>query len=303
MRCHKPLHLIALGLAYFCSTWTITSAQSPGRTLLAQRRSRTKANDVQTVKDFVGRAQGFSDLNAKVNTLIRLGSLLWQVKGQEDFARKLFLQVYNDLTLAVATQSTLEKHDSVTQAADLRQIVLRTLARFDAKLAKDLLVEESHNGSGRMGVRSLDIGATLLQNGSSSDARSFGEQAIDSDFSGLNLSLIVGFLHRLRMRDSAAADSLFLNVLSKLASQPHVSADDILLLGNYLFIRDADANQDLVRYTPVQIGGTYFAAGISADRSGLTAEIVRPYLTMSVMVLGRELVSPISAWRESGTKL
>jgi hypothetical protein len=253
---------------------------------------KTNINQLQVVLGFVDRARGFSDLDNRVNTLVRIGGLLWQQKGEEDFARQLFLQLNDQLKLAASTQSKLDpNHNSSALIGQLRQSVLRYVARYDVKLARELLLEQAQDGDSRIASKSLELAIGLTMDGSVSAAQAFAEQSIDSDFSGLNIPTILGFLHQLRLRDSASADSLFIKVLSQIALQPNVSADNLLLIGNYLFINDVDVGVGYIRYTPVQIDSIYFSAGIGGQRSGLAPELVRTYLKTGLTILARQLLS------------
>jgi hypothetical protein len=290
--CQSCAFVFVLACANVCG-FSQTSRRLPSSNSVTQAKSST-IKDNEIVRSFIERAQGFSDLEVKVNTLVRLGSLLWQEKGQQDLARQLFLHLNDDLTTASSNQSELDRSRGTRPPiARLQQILLLFLARHDAKLARQLLIEQVRGGASdpQFPARSLDLAEALAKDGSTSDAQTFAEQAIGADFTKLNLISILALLHDLRLRDSSSADSLFLKVLGQLATQSHVTADDILLVGTYLFNSDAEANTGSMHNTPVMIGGLYFAAGISDERVGLSANIVRAYLVTALSLLNRELES------------
>jgi hypothetical protein len=171
----------------------------------------------------------------------------------------------------------------------LQQVVLRYLARHDPKLAKSWFEEQTADAGDARAARQLDFAVDLARDGSASSARSFAEQAVESNFSRLDLRMLLVLLHRLRLRDQAAADSLFVQALGKLVLQPRVSADDLLLIGNYLFINDADADPDNLRYTQIRIDNLYFPVGILGERTGLSRQVVGAYLQAALTILTRQL--------------
>ena len=260
----------------------------------AQKKNSDKAlaSRLRTVHELVDRAKTFNDLQAKTTTLVNLASLLWQYGGEEAYARQLFMQLHDELKLAAASQTQLPSTVKGPNIARLKQLVERSVGRFDSKLALAWFEEDLNGDTNLKAMRRLDFALDLASEGNSTDAAQLAKSAVNSGFSGLDLRLILLMLHRLRASNAPAADSLFLEVLGKLSLQPQVTPEDLLMVGNYLFIPDNDATAEAVRYNGVNVGGLYFPVGISGERTGLTKQLVKPYLETSLVVLNRQLSQP-----------
>jgi hypothetical protein len=270
---------------------TPASAQKSGQPRRPDATAKLieRAQSAQTVRAFVDRAKSFHSIQTRVITLVNLASLLWADSDQEQFARQIFVDLRDDLKLAATTQSKIGSGpDENVSITGLQQILLRYLARHDPKLAQSWLDEMLASAGTSRASRKLDFALDLAQDGNAS-ARDFAGQAVDSDFSSLNLNQLLLILDRIRLLDPRAADSLFVQMLGRLTQQPQVSAEDLLLAGTYLFMNDADANPDALHYRPVRIDDLYFPVGISGERTGLSGSIVSEYLEASLTVLTHEL--------------
>jgi hypothetical protein len=250
------------------------------------REDTRKAESAATVRVFVERVSAFNDLQTRVVTLTNLASLLWE-NGQETTAREIFGRLRDQLKTALSTQRPNSKDAVIIMG--LQQLLLRYVFRHDPKLAKSWFEEQIAGAGDARGSRQMDFALDLVLDGNGSEASTFAQQAIESSFSALNIRLLLVFLHRLRLRDSAAADTLFIQALGKLGQQSQITGDDLLLIGNYLFISDQDTQSDTIRYTPVRLGDIYFPVGISGERVGLNRQVVVIYLRSALTILAQQL--------------
>ncbi len=285
-------------LFLIANMWAHCHAQERESSLPFSKPVQKKNSDearalrLRTVRELVECAKAFNDLQTKTTTLVNLASLLWQHGGEEAYARQIFTQLHNELKLAAASQTQLPTTAQGPNIARLKQLLERSVGRFDSKLALSWFEEDLNTDSNLKAMRRLDFALDLASEGNSTDAASLAKTAVNSGFSGLDLRLVLLMLHRLRALDQPAADSIFLDVLGKLSLKPQITPDDLLLVGNYLFINDSDATQESVRYTGVSVGGLYFPVGISGERAGLTKKLVSSYLETSLFVLNRQLSQP-----------
>jgi hypothetical protein len=281
------LLILAAGFCYYCPAQTKPgSSASPEE----RRAQELEESEVRVVQMFVERARTFSDLASKTDTLINLASLLWQHKGQENYARDIAVNLHNELRRTLTSLSPTTSLNERKLNLRLQQRVARFVARHDPKLAQawldELISEDAKDVRAR---HQLDVALDLASDGGTSEARRLAGEAVQNDFASLDIGLLLNFLHRLRVNDAAAADSLFIQTLGKLALQPRITAEDVLLIGNYLFINDADVGPDFVRFTPVRIADLYFPVGINGERKGLSRQLVAPYLAASLAILNNQL--------------
>ena len=286
-----PVKLCLLAVVIFIGTaWSYCPGQQKsGSTRSPTAADNSKLTRLRTAHQLVERAKNFEDLQTKTTTLIRLATLLWQHAGEERYARQIFVGVHDELKLAAASQSQLPSPTSRTNIPRLQQMVARALSRFDSKLAAEWFEENLVGDANTNAARRLDFAIDLASEGNSSDAVRFAQSAVDTAFSNLDLRMVLTLLHRVRAVDQPGADSLFLNILSRVSAQPRLKADELLLIGNYLFIQDTDATPDNVRYTGVRVAGLYFPVGISGERTGLARQLVKAYLQAALTVLNHQL--------------
>ena len=243
--------------------------------------------NVRRVHELVERATSFDDLQSKATTLVNLADLLWL--HEQQYARQVMIGLRDDLKLALAGESKIPTSSRLRTILRLQQLLARFLSKHDPKLGAAWF-EEDLGGDGKLnGSRRLDFALDLISDGSNPEAERFARSALDDGLSRLDLRVLLSFLHMLRSQNGSAADSLFLQVLGQVVASPRISSDDLLLIGNYLFISDRDAGPESVRYTGVTIDGMYFPVGIAAERSGVTRQIVRPYLDAAMVVLNHQL--------------
>jgi hypothetical protein len=245
--------------------------------------------NLRRVHELVERARSFDDLQSKATTLVNLADLLWSHENEQQYARQVMTGLRDDLKLALASESKVSTSSRLRTILRLQQMLARFLSKHDPKLGAAWF-EEDLGGDARLnGSKRLDFALDLVSDGRNPEAERFARSALDDGFSRLDLRILLSFLHKLRSQNAPAADSLFLQVLGQVAASPRISSDDLLLIGNYLFINDRDAGPESVRYTGVTIDGMYFPVGIAAERSGVTRQIVKPYLDAAMVVLNHQL--------------
>jgi hypothetical protein len=261
------------------------SLNRPGQNNLVDPAS----TNLRRVHELVDRAKSFDDLQSRTTTLVNLADLLWSHPKEEKYARQIMVGLRDDLKGALVSESKISSSSRLRTIVRLQQLIARFVSKHDPKLGAAWFEEDLGDDSKANGSKRLDFALDLVSDGSNPEAERFAKSAIDDGFSGLDLRILLSFLHRLRSQNGPSADSLFLQVLGKVAASPRTSADDLLLIGNYLFIHDRDAGPGSVRYTGVTIDAMYFPVGISAERSGVTRQLAKPYLETAMVVLNHQL--------------
>ncbi|HKO35950.1 MAG TPA: hypothetical protein VJV21_05690, partial [Pyrinomonadaceae bacterium] len=225
-------------------------------------------------------------------TLAGLADVLWSQKGQDDYARQLLLGLYDEL-LAERPRGAESKAGESPGSATverLKRVVIRSIAHHDLKLAQKLISEGIPAGpeaDARVNTRLLDTANELIRDGDASTAGDLASRALQTDLSHKMIETLLVFLHRLRAADEVAADALFTQVMERLARQLTISPEDLLIIGNYLFIDDRSVAPGNIQYTPSMVGTISFRAGISASRSGIPRPLVRTYLNTALHILSR----------------
>ncbi|MBA3804372.1 MAG: hypothetical protein H0X14_01475, partial [Acidobacteria bacterium] len=238
----------------------------------------------------------------KVRTLVQLADLLWE-KGDEAYAQQLFLNTQELLrgmkpSKAGDTPSGEDRDMSLTpdKYNRLQALLIQKLTRHDAALAERLMGEGSVALSINADIKieeNVRLANELMRKGQYAEASRQAEQALGGRLSGLrNLTILLTLLNNLRKSDLKAADNLFLQTLVQLKRQPEVTANDVLIVGNYLFTGAGVAEhlRSQVFISPARVGDTHLQADISIDRPSLMPAVVRAYLNVATEVLGRPAV-------------
>lgn len=273
------------GMLLLASTWAHCYGQ-------AKNSNEIRALRLRTAHELVERARGFEDLQTKTTTLVSLASLLWQYEAEAVYAKQIFIRLRDELKLAASTQSQLSSSAPRLNIPRLQQVVLKSLAKFDSKLAIAWFEEDLAVDSKLVAAHRLGFALDLASEGNSEDAARLASSAVAGGLSGLDLRLVMVMLHRLRVSNQTEADALFLGILGKLIHEPLITPEELLIIGNYLFINDSDATPESIKYTGVKVGDLYFPVGISGQRAGITKQLVRAYLEASASVLNRLLGQP-----------
>jgi hypothetical protein len=157
-----------------------------------------------------------------------------------------------------------------------RSAVLRDAGQCDAKLA----VKQVQGGA--------DLGTAMSL--ASSDPDAAAQMAASAASSVLNhqqMSSLFFVLRTVRAKSPAAADQIFLQALQTIDAAQTFSPLTFLTLGNYLFGPVTNGKMgDAISYRGV---GGVPTIDITANRSGATAALVRPYLETALDLLNRPL--------------
>ena len=211
----------------------------------------------------------------KAVEVARLASVLWNY--DEAHARFLFEKALN---LTIANGSDPEQR----ALSISHRRVIAVIARNDAQWAKRLmdaaakreLEDERSKTSSRA---NMGIALDLLGEDSPVAAQ-FAERSLKGGFN----EAIVDFLLRLRMKDEASANQLFVQALNYLAQQPAVNVSDFHSLGLYLF---SSADSVGTEYHVFSVVDQMLVPNITADRPNIPKALARAYLATAADVLWR----------------
>ncbi len=246
---------------------------------------------VLLIKDFVSRAWGFRDLEAKANTIISLANTLW--KDDEPFSRQLFLTTY-DLVKNIklenegANASTSPKIElTASTVLNLRSRVIAALSRHYPTLAKKLAADDEL-GSNNSTIN-YSTAMNLLANGNTDEAVRFAKDGLRSEVSNTTIM----FLLQLRRKDKAKADDLFIQALNLLITKPFVDGMDLMKFGSYVFTAPhLDQTQRESGSMVMMIIGKTLVVNLTADRPDVPPLIVRAYLNAATTILTRQVSDP-----------
>lgn len=244
-------------------------------------RQQTRLFNVIQVKKFAQYALGFQDLRIKVTTVARLADLIWN--DDEDFARQLFSKALDACLVAESEPSNTDEQRNKRLVASLRRQIIGSISHRDANWAKRLI--DSDLFSEAVGYTAsqvnIEIAYDLARNDDVTNAVGFAERSLTNGVS----PWIVGLLMELRRTDPKQSDSLFLNILNKLASQP-ADLNTFLYLGTYLFTSPRLPADDPTAFSQVVVGNV-LVYDLTLDRPNISLPLVRAYLQTAVGLLSR----------------
>jgi hypothetical protein len=245
------------------------------------------------IQGYVDRVLSFRDVEVKVYTLTALGDMVW--KYDEPFARRLFLQAYDFLkaikiTEPGAASSPVEGTLSAARFADLRDEFISSLARRDTVLSRRLSTDStSPTTDSERAMTDQRTAMNLLGNGESAKAVEFAERSMSA---GVPQQMI-GFLLQLRRSDERKADELYLQTLNRLLAEPNVDGMRLMQLGVYVFTSPLlDPAMEERGAMVVQSVGNVGVVNLSADRPGISPQVVRAYLSTVAQILARPISDP-----------
>ncbi len=171
----------------------------------------------------------------------------------------------------------------------LRRKVIASIARRDPKLAEKLIRDDGlgDNIDDGNAATNIEVANSLVKT-QPDKAVEFAERGLET---GINTETVY-FLLRLRRQSEPGADQLFANILARIAAQPFVDADTLLLLGTYVFTfpRSGSELRNLssegIRYVGV---GPLLLVDISADRPNVSRSLVIGYLQVATEVVCRSV--------------
>lgn len=267
---------------------TTRSSQTSER---PDKEKREKA--LLKVRELAERAIGFRSTTARVNTLVFFGDLLWE--HDRAYALNLYLRAYDEVKSARPQERPDEESRragsvlTAGQLSGLRARIITSLARHDAALAKRLSEEYTNFDSSLTDARAA---MNALEAGNAQGAIKLAERSLTRDAPGWSLN-IVAFLQKLRRKDSVAADKLFLRALDHITTQSQLGVNDLLTIGTYLFTspflasagdQSLKERDGLTLYAEVN---NTMVVDITANRPGISPQIVRSYLLAVVGALSR----------------
>jgi hypothetical protein len=277
------------------------SAASSDLTPEAEKDRR--AYRLSQVRFFADRVLGFKSTRASVLSLLYFADLLW--KDDETYARGLFVKAYEKTDWSrtpplkdASKKNSSESDEPQLTTAELKSLRSRVIARIasrDAKLAKKLADQD--NDSGKNNSSSLGSAEAFWDAALRSSDKDI-KKVIDLAEKSLSFGVPHGFvflLDKIRNKESAVADSLFLIALERLAAQPSVNANDLLELGVYVFMSPiTDLTDYGLRSGDIHMVrvGNFGVVNIMANRPGVSPLIVREYLNTAIAVLLRGASDP-----------
>ncbi len=162
-----------------------------------------------------------------------------------------------------------------------RSVVLRDAAQCDAKLA----AKQVQGGADLATAMSL---ASTNPDAAAQMASSAAASLLDHQ----QMSSLFFVLRQVRAKSPVVAAQIFLQALQPIDAAPTFSPMTFLTLGNYLFGPVTNGQMgDAISYRTV---GNVPTIDITADRSGATAALVRPYLETALDLLNRPLAAGAS---------
>lgn len=265
---------------------------------------------VQRVRALADRAMKFQDLKLKIRTLIGIGDILWGKGNDVEYARALFLKLF-DLLRSTETPSSkkdidnknaggVEKTLSPIEIRYLHTLLVQSLARHDPAMAKSLSNDNKLATDGDLNLtysQNIGIAINLLKEGEAATAIDYAKEGLKGDLTGLSRLLeIITFLNRLRINDKQSADRLYLQVLSQIINEQKVDADDVLIIGNYLFtghnVLAGTQASTQVFISPTRVGNIGLQADVAVDRPDISPVIIRAYLIAAINILDRTKSDP-----------
>lgn len=290
-----PLGFAAL---FICFASTAISAQSSvkhpnkpsaNNSSKESEGSSTAANKKQAVENVRGFAEqitSFKDGRSKALALTRLADVLWDY--DQPYSRQLFAEA------AELTKPQSGTHLSEAQALSrLRTELITVMAKRDPDMAKRL-TEQAGSATEADEVGNAQTNFQIAYEAVKSQPDKSVELAKRSLESGIP-PFMSFLLFKLKQRNPAAADELFLLTLQRLSAEPAVDADTLLQLGTYIFTspridpKDPNSPPGTISYVGV---GNVLVVDITADLPDIPPQLILEYLTTAAGALNRPLPSP-----------
>ncbi|MCP9496360.1 MAG: hypothetical protein MSG64_18100 [Pyrinomonadaceae bacterium MAG19_C2-C3] len=247
---------------------------------------------VLRVQDFAQHLAALRDVKVKAIALARFADLLW--KDDEIYARALFTKALDACSVETDSSSTdsPEANNAAYRLRRVRRQVIAQIARRDAALAQRLLEAETTEDEiafdqvSARAQRNVETALSLVKD-NPDKATDFARQSLRSGVSPYMMSL----LKELRLKDEAAANRLFIDTLARLAADPVADANNLLMLGTYIFTSPKvnPADHTAVAYVGI---GNVMVCDITADRPNIPRELILAFLNVAVQVISRPTDDP-----------
>jgi hypothetical protein len=287
--------------------------QEPKRTVAALENKEARAKRmrlIEEVRSMQSRVLRFQDSDLKIRTIISLADVLWGKGGDEPGARFLFLKAdelirsvrisKGDDPVSVKDKNSEASSVSATVLRNLKKFLVRKVSAHDASLSQRLSREYGLEEGSSSDLASLDRSEVLaLINGGRVESATAALRGIIEDNPSGQRSLIsfVSLLFELRAQSVQAADSLFIEATLKMNGQPNVAANDVLIIGNYLFASRFLHATRLAAARPfgissIQLGDVVVQADVAQVRPGISTSVARAYIGTATQILERGANNP-----------
>lgn len=244
-----------------------------------QKKDEQRNSDLLRIRSLVQQIFAFQDVTTKATTIAKLADMLWD--DDETYARQLFSKAV-DLSSPKSQISSA----GAEERNRLRIRVIALIARHDSTWAKHLTdIDRADNSEELLlSEANIDTAYELLRIKPAKSIAFANRSLHVRVFPDMDVFLIL-----LRLKDEAAANALFLNVLNRLVAEPIVDGDTLLRLGTYVFTSPRIApNQPGVAVVGI---GNLAVYDITADRPNVPRELVRAYLEAAAMILTRPVTN------------
>ena len=241
------------------------SAKISDESLLTVKRKQ----DVENIRSFAELISSFKKADGKARALAQLADILWDY--DQTYSRHLFTNAI-DLIKPEAGASPSEKQ----ALRRLHSEILSLIAKRDADLAKRLMDQASSPVEADEAEKTRTNFEIAYEAAKTQPDKSveFAQRTLQS---GIPLSMSF-LLAKLREKDEAAADKLFLLALQRLYLESAVDADTLLALGTYIFTSpsiDPSLPASSIFYAGV---GNVLVADIGSDRPNIPRGLVIAYM-------------------------
>jgi hypothetical protein len=168
--------------------------------------------------------------------------------------------------------------------------VLSVFARRDPKLAKRLAGQlRSSLTDSNLAQGDLLAARTSLASDDVDQSIKLAEQSLKSGVQ----SRFLDYLIELRQKNERSANALYQQALNGLAAELYVDPMTLMYFGYYPFrVPQMSPEAERLDFRIMQNVGGVAVWNISADRPGISADIVRSYLMAVVNILSREPTDP-----------
>jgi tetratricopeptide (TPR) repeat protein len=263
-----------------------------------KRANRTQS--VEEVRTMPDRVLRFQDSEVKIKTIILLADMLWGKGQDEPGARLLFLKA-DELIRSVRISKTDNpaSRDDVAAVGpsvlrSLKGLLVQRVSLHDASLGQRLSRGYGLETLSPSDIASLDNNevSALIRQGQLASATKSLHGMIDDSLSGRrSLLSFLSLLFALRAQDGQVADKLFIDATLRMSEQPNVTADNVLIIGNYLFAaRHLDVKlltAPQVFISPITLGDVVLQADVSQVRPGISAAATRAYIGAATQIMER----------------
>lgn len=317
MRRKAPL--LAIAVALFLSAQLRAQElvdrqdQEAKRPVAVLENKETLANRRQAiveVRAMPDRVLRFHDSQLKIRTIIALADVLWGKGKDEPEARLLFLkadELIRSVRISKDNDPALrqEKNRDVASVSptvlrSLKSLLVQRVTPHDATLGQRLSREYGLGDGSLADIAYQDSFAVsaMITRGQIASATKSLQNRINDDLSGWQaLHSFLKLLLQLRAQDAQAADGLFTEATVRMSGQPNVTANDVLIMGNYLFasrFMNATVLRDSRMFgtSPIQLGEVLVQADVAQVRPDISTGTARAYLGAATQILERGSYDP-----------